>query len=287
MYHFDPQLLQTLVTFAETGSLSQVAQLVGRTPSAVTAQIQRLEHAAGVPLLKSKGRRRVLTPSGEQLVFHARHILAAQREAWLSVHGETARGSIVLGLTQDFAGDPLPGILNQFARTHPQIRIEIRVGRSSELSLMFAERQLDLLIAARHLVEADELAVFQEEMLWITSADGLAHVSEGRLPLALLDEPCLFRKAGIRALEACGRSFRIVSSSQSLAGIEPSIKAGIAVTVRTARFLGNGIGAVSEDLDLPPLGTVEFSIRLRKEAAESARYLSGILAAGLQKAGPI
>lgn len=283
MQYFDPHLLQTLVAFADTGRLGLAAQIVGRTPSAVTAQIQRLEQAAGVPLLASQGRRRVLTAAGEQLVFHARHILAAQREAWLSVNGETASGSISLGLTQDFSGGLLPGILNQFARTHPHIHIDMRVGRTSELTGQFISKQLDLLIAARRSVETDEVTIFREALLWITSADGLARPPGNRLPLAMLDKPCLFREAGIKALEACGRPFRIVSSSQSLAGLEPAIRAGIALTVRTARYLGHGIAMAPQALNLPELGMAEFSVRMRDEAIEPVRYLSELLAAGLRQ----
>lgn len=41
--NFDPELLRTLVAFADTGTLSRTAEIIGRTPSAVTAQIKRLE----------------------------------------------------------------------------------------------------------------------------------------------------------------------------------------------------------------------------------------------------
>ena len=61
MRDIDPALLRALVVFADTGSLARVAAVVGRTPSAVTSQLQRLEEIAGVPLLQVSGRGRVLT----------------------------------------------------------------------------------------------------------------------------------------------------------------------------------------------------------------------------------
>lgn len=81
MRHFDPNLLQTLVTFADTGSLVRTAAIVGRTPSAVTAQMQRLEEVAGVALLEAQGRGRALTEAGLLLVGHARRILSAHNDA--------------------------------------------------------------------------------------------------------------------------------------------------------------------------------------------------------------
>jgi DNA-binding transcriptional LysR family regulator len=134
MKHFDPDLLRTLVAFADAGSLARAAASVGRTPSAVTAQMQRLEDSVGVALLEASGRGRTLTEAGDRLVSHARRILAANNEAWLSITGAAADGRIGLGVTQDFADTDLPGLLNLFARSHPRIRIDLRVGRSSELA---------------------------------------------------------------------------------------------------------------------------------------------------------
>ncbi len=53
-----PDLLKTLVAFADTGSLTRAAKAVGRTASAVTAHVQRLEADVGAPLLAPAGRGR-------------------------------------------------------------------------------------------------------------------------------------------------------------------------------------------------------------------------------------
>jgi DNA-binding transcriptional LysR family regulator len=121
MKTFDPELLRTLVAFAETGSLAAAASRVGRTPSAVTAQMQRLEERAGVALLEATGRGRSLSEAGAELVIHARRILNANNEAWLSLASAAADSSrVALGMTQDFADTDLPILLNLFARSHPR-----------------------------------------------------------------------------------------------------------------------------------------------------------------------
>ncbi|WP_136622548.1 LysR family transcriptional regulator, partial [Mesorhizobium sp. 10.2.3] len=43
METLDPDLLRTFLAFVDSGSLAQAAASVGRSPSAVTAQMQRLE----------------------------------------------------------------------------------------------------------------------------------------------------------------------------------------------------------------------------------------------------
>ena len=281
MKNFDPDLLRTLVAFAEAGTLARAAAVVGRTPSAVTAQMQRLEDLAEVPLLKAEGRRRVLTEAGECLVGHARRILAANRDAWLSVSGTLAEGRIGLGLTQDFLGEALTGLLNAFARSHPRLRLDLRIGRTVDLAEDFESGRIALLIAARRSVAPDEIAVLHEPMLWLSAGGGLAVRTEDAVPLAALDPPCGFREAAIAALDAAGRPYRIAATSSSLAGICAAVAAGIAVTARTARCLGGGLVPAPKDLALPPLPSVEFSIRLRQDADDAARRLGAVLTNGL------
>lgn len=282
MRHFDPDLLQTLVAFADTGTLAQASQVVGRTPSAVTAQMQRLEELAGLPLLEAAGRRRALTEAGERLVGHARRILAANREAWLSVAGAAADGQIGLGMTQDFTGNELPAILNQFARTHPRMRIDLRVGRTVELCEDLRANRIDVLVALRRAVEQDEVAVKRAPMRWLCAEDGLVGSTQDELPLAVLDPPCGFRDAALKALDAEARPYRIAASSPSLAGLTAAVRAGIAVTVRTGRWIGAGIAAAPKDLALPGLPDAEFSIRVRQDADEPAHRLAAVIVSGLR-----
>src|SRR5262245_17236100 len=125
MQFLDPDLLRTFLAFVDGGSLARAASIVGRSPSAVTAQMQRREEAAGTALLAPTGRGRALTPAGEELVGHARRILAVHRDAWLSLKGARAEGNVALGATQDFADSVLPSLLRRFARSHSRVRLDL------------------------------------------------------------------------------------------------------------------------------------------------------------------
>ena len=278
---FNPVLLRTLVAFADTGTLSRAADIVGRTSSAVTAQIQRLEHVAGVPLLEASGRKRVLTYAGERLVGHARRILTANHEAWLSISGTEAKGRVVLGITQDFTGSALPAAVKSFARTHGHMRIDLRVGRSVELFHDFAAGRIDVLVAMRRSIEPDETAIIREPMHWFTATDGLAGVIASPLPIAVLESPCEFRDTALRSLDAAGYPFYIATSSQSLAGLSVAVRAGVAITVRTSRWIQDGIAIAPKELKLPKLPDAEFSIRIHADAADPTRHLADVLVSSL------
>ncbi|WP_292400755.1 LysR substrate-binding domain-containing protein, partial [Mesorhizobium sp.] len=175
---------------------------------------------------------------------HARRILAVHREAWLALKGARADGRLAIGTTQDFADSGLPELLRAFAVSHPRVRIELRVGRSAELAHALQTGILDLMIAMRQAPAPDEVGVLRE-------------------PLALLDPQCGFRDAAIAALDTAGRRYRIAAGSASLAGLRTAVNAGIALTLRTARFAHSGIVEAPRDLGLPPVPIAEFAIRLR------------------------
>jgi len=280
----DPERLRTFLAFADTGSLARAAAIVGRSASAVTAQMQRLEEIVGEPLLAAAGRGRVLSPAGEQLVIHARKILTAHREAWLSLKGARADGQVSIGATQDFADSMLPDLLRDFARTHARVRLDLRVGRSIELARAFEEGAIDILLAMRLAPAADEVGVLREPMLWLGASEGLA-TTPVELPVAFLDPPCGFRVAAMAALDAAGRPYRIAATSPSLSGLRAAVRGGIAVTVRTPRFIDAGIVRAPSTYGLPDLPEAEFSIRLRADATSPAADLAQLLGDVLDASG--
>ncbi|MGF6174923.1 LysR substrate-binding domain-containing protein [Ensifer sp. 4252] len=283
MQTLDPDLLRTFLAFAESGSLAHAATVVGRTPSAVTAQMQRLEALIGEALLAPAGRGRVLTPAGEDVVVHARKILDAHRNAWLSLKGARTDGRVSLGCTQDFADSTLPTLLQQFARSHPRVRLDLRVGRSKELLNQYDQGAVDVVIVMRQGGAVDEVAVLREPMVWLCASPDVMP-SDEQLPLAVLDPPCGFRSAAIDALEASERSYRIAATSPSLSGLRAAVRGGIALTARTERFIGEGVAIAPARLALPALPDAEFSLRLKAGTERAARTLADLLADGLSKA---
>ena len=124
----DPDLLRTFTYIAEDGSFTRAAQRVGRTQSAVSMQIQRLERMLGERLLsRGKGGAVQLTPHGEFLLRRARDLLALNDEIWTSFRVPTVHGTIRLGTPDDYALRYLPGILKRFAESHPSVQVDVPV----------------------------------------------------------------------------------------------------------------------------------------------------------------
>ena len=109
----DLELLQTLVAIAETGNFSAAAEVVFRTPSAVSMQVKRLEELLGRSIFKRDSRSVALTADGEQLLVHARRVLAMNREIVAKFITPDVAGVVRMGAPDDAAERLLPEMLRR------------------------------------------------------------------------------------------------------------------------------------------------------------------------------
>ncbi len=94
----DLELLRTLVFIAEEASFTKAGERVGRTQSAVTLQVQKLEALVGQPLvIGSKGGPVELTPQGRALVDSARAMLKLNDEAFRALASHELPATVRLG----------------------------------------------------------------------------------------------------------------------------------------------------------------------------------------------
>ena len=70
--NLDIDILRTFIAIADTGSFTRAAAAVGRTQSAVSMQVRRLEELTGRALFLRDGRLNRLSPDGERMLEYAR-----------------------------------------------------------------------------------------------------------------------------------------------------------------------------------------------------------------------
>jgi DNA-binding transcriptional LysR family regulator len=231
--NLDMDVLRTLVAAEELGGLNRAALRVGRSQSAVSQQIRKLEEQVGQPLFRKQGRGVALTEAGDLVLRYARRILELNDEAVAAVQGAAIEGAVRFGLANDFAETWLPMALGRFKRAHPAVRIEASVDRNARLLERLETGQLDLVLAftRREWPQAERLATVP--MAWI-GRDAAERCDGEPVPLVLFEPPCFFRDAALAALDAAGTAWRVVFTSPSLTGLWAAIDAGLGVTVRTA-----------------------------------------------------
>src|SRR5512134_1759771 len=140
----DLDVLRTFVTGHDLGSFAAAAERLGRSQSALSLQLRKLEAQAGQVLLRKDGRGLALTPAGEIMLSYARRMIELNDEAVTAVRGVAVEGWVRLGLVQDFAESWLPSLLGRFSRAHPQIKVDVQVDRGVNLAEAVAKGELDL-----------------------------------------------------------------------------------------------------------------------------------------------
>jgi len=263
---FDLDVLRSFVTGVEMGSFARAADRLGKSTSAMSGQLRKLEEQLGMPVLRKSGRGLIPTAAGESLLAYARRLLELNDEAAAAVRGVELAGSIRLGMQEDFGEHILTDVLGRFTRAHPQLRIEARVARHAQLMDLFTAGKLDLALAwdigtaqahARSTQVIDPLP-----MRWIGPGDGdpLALAGSGEpLPLVMMDAPCAMRSAATAALDRAGIAWRVAFTSASLGGVWAAVAAGLGVTVRTALGVPAHLRLL-DDAALPALPAVGLSL---------------------------
>lgn len=251
----DPDLLRTFVFIAEEGSFTRAATRVGRTQSAVSMQMQRLEAVLGQPILfRGKGGSVSLTSHGQYLLSRAREMLTLNDEIWSSFHAPQIHGTVRLGAPDDYALRYLPQILMRFAESHPAVEVEVLCLPSSELVKKLRDGELDLTLMSEGHEPAHwpTVSLWRGPLTWITSDRHTPHRKDP-LPIAIAHEGCSWRDSAIDALDKAGLRYRIAYSSATQIGTHAPVMAGLAVTISTISWLPDGLRQVRPDEGLPAL----------------------------------
>ena len=268
--NFDVASLRTFVVGMELGSFAKAADRVGRSTSAVSAQIKKLEEQSGAPLFKKAGRNLALTEAGETMLRFARRLIDLNDEAAVAVRGPDLEGWIRLGLQEDFGEVMLPDVLGRFSRAHPKVRIEARVARNTELLSRIDSNDLDLAlvwddsVSSGHELPRGERheMIAEPSMCWIGSSALPWHPDAAEpLPLVAFDRACLFFSAATEALDRANIRWRVAFTSPSLSGLWAAAAAGLGLTVRTRYGLPASVSAFEgRDLGLPALPSLPLSL---------------------------
>jgi DNA-binding transcriptional LysR family regulator len=177
--------LEVLVAIVDSGSLTEAAEVVGLTQSAVSYSLSKLEAELGVILMERGRQGVVLTEIGKDVLQHARNILTqveiirqkTNREQGLST------GKVRFGVVPNLAAHLLTGILRSFQHKYPDIEVVLFEGNPHELlewletgvidvgtvlipdhysySVLFASAEIKVLLPQAHPLTKNETVPFE------------------------------------------------------------------------------------------------------------------------------
>ena len=253
----DLDLLKTYVAVCETGNFSHAAPRIGRSQSAISMQMQRLEQLVGRQLLVRGPRTVEPNAPGSDFLIYARRLLRLSDEALASVGRPEESGRVRLGVPDDYAASLLPPVLSRFGREHPRVTVELACEPSRQLVPAIEQGRLDLAIVTRLPNQPMEV-LRRENLVWVAAPDHAAW-EEDPLPLALFDG-CAARTNLLDALSRAGRSYRCAYSSSSTLGLIAAVQAGLAVAGLARCSVPPGLRIIGAAQGLPALRDLELGL---------------------------
>jgi DNA-binding transcriptional LysR family regulator len=270
MRNLDLDLLRTFVAIADAETFAGAAHRVHRTQSAVSQQMQRLESHVGKLLMVKQGRTKRLTDDGAKLLDFARRIISLNDEANTALANSAGQTDVVrLGASNDMADNILPIMLGRIAKSHPNVLLEIRTGRSPFLMEELKKGELDLAITTRLDPTLPRIGLRSSPSVWLCAAD-YPFERKKPLPLILSNEPSLFRALAIDALDRSHMAWRIAYLSLNLLAIRAAVRAGLGITARNIEMLTPDLRVLGEAEGLPRLPDVTFHLYMRDESMGEA-----------------
>lgn len=254
----DLALLRSFAAVADCGSALHAAARVGRSQSAVSMQMRKLEQDIGRPLFHRDGRTLRPNAAGEELLVHARRLLRVADEVQASLYGAEAKGTVRLGVPEDYAAFLVLPLLARFAQDFPLADIELTCEPSVSLLRRLDAGQLDLALVTRY--PHHPFAVLRRErFVWAASPDHAAWQRDP-LPVALFEAGDIAHRYAVEALQTADRRFRVVCSSRSLHGLLAVAQAGLAVVGLVESSLPPGLARVGKQHGLPALPMFDISL---------------------------
>lgn len=250
--------LQCFIASAETGSFTKAASRVGRTQSAVSQQVAKLENLFGKVLFK-RGKNLELTSEGEVFFNYAKQIFSLHRETIEHFKEPELKGEVRFGIPDDFASVFLYDFLSEFILAHPNISLHIECDLTLNLYESFKKNKLDLVLLKMPCPEDLKFvtAIPSEKLCFVGNQKLIKN--KGILPLVLSPKPCVYRKAAIEALNEKQIKWRIAFSSHSYSGIIAAVKAGIGLTILPQKMVPKDLAIVESD-SLPKLENSHISL---------------------------
>ncbi len=237
--------IRSFVMLAESGSLRRASERLFLTPSAVTRQIQRLEHALGAPLLDRRVKPARITRAGREVLDRGRHLLRVMDDLKAAASPEVEpTGTFRLGVAHALAQASLVGVIqrltNRFRRLRPVITTDLTRTLLEQVRTGALDAALALMPAAGGTPhDLDATVVATERLALIRARDG-----DGRSAPPDLDAPwvvnppgCLIRQVLEVKLREIGTAFRIAAEIHNIEMQLSLVAGGLGLGIVPARLL--------------------------------------------------
>ncbi|MBC77551.1 MAG: hypothetical protein CME64_16220 [Halobacteriovoraceae bacterium] len=186
--------LQVLMALTKAESLSQAAESLGITQSAVSQNIKTLESKVGFSVITRQGKKMVLTPGGRKLAKLSKNYSKRFEDMISEIQQEKNKiiGGVTLGTMFGIGKSWVATRLIDFAGHFSELNVKVQMDYPDKLIREFENRDIDCLILPSHLTPAhSESEILHNEMSTLVFPKGLNINSETGLK-EIIEQPLIF-----------------------------------------------------------------------------------------------
>jgi DNA-binding transcriptional LysR family regulator len=284
------ELLRTLVSVADLGTLTKAAHLHRLTQPAVSAQIRRLQQIVGAELVAKSGGGVRLTAYGERVARYARRLLALNDQILLQSGAAAEAHGARIGICAALAPDTLSPLFTALHHATRGDAVQVEHAHADVLAQRLANGYLDIVVLpTTPQSAAAALVLWSEPLAWLCAPDFL--LSPGR-PIPLIGAAGdTAHRAALAALDAAGQLFALAVAADDWTARLAALRAGFGYVVapeRTAETLIDGRPLkIAREHYLPRLPDLDLGIFARPDLGMSRdSTVIAALARVLQRDGP-
>jgi len=277
-------LLRAFVAVAAHQNFTHAARDVGRTQSAVSLQIKRLEEIVGKRLFDRSRQSVSITHAGESLLVYAHRILAANDAALSHIQRPEAEGRVRIGAPDDYATYLLPPILSAIAKDHPRLQFEVTCDNAMDLLKRLDSDDLDVVVATHH-ADAALCQIARHEPLHWVAAPTYVDDPDAELAMVLFPTGCVCRDIALDALKQIDRPWRIAYSTRSIGLMEQAMLEMPSVSVMEASVIPASLKVIDGQTGFPALSEVVISVHQAHNRAPQVGLVADALRLRLGRHG--
>ncbi|EJM99309.1 LysR family transcriptional regulator [Phyllobacterium sp. YR531] len=265
----DSELLRVFAAVAQHGNVTRAAEQVGRTQSAVSMQVKRLEDILGESLFERGSRGVMLTSQGRALLTSANRIISLLDETAASIRAKPLGGPVRIGIPEEYGYTVLPRALAAFANQHPNVEVTVKCGYSSAQIAALEADELDLAVIFDQQQPPVGEVLFVDPTVWVTSDTHCVHENDV-VPIAIYESSSWCKKFAIGSLETSRVNYRVAYSCDTSGGLKIAVVSGLAIAPLASSNIPAGCRALTEVDGFPLIDSSNVVLKrnpLRKSAA--------------------
>ena len=165
--------IEAFVSIARLGGFARAAEALHRSQPAISRRIEMLEEQLRTSIFERVRGGVLLTAAGRSFLPYAEAALASLKDGTEAVRGleRGEHGLVSVALVGTLASTRFAGILRQFGRRHPKVKLELRTANSQDVSDLV--RRAEATRGLRYFAEPDTSLVSEvvmEEALVVASS---------------------------------------------------------------------------------------------------------------------